>query len=165
MVVVLIGPMGCGKSTIGTALAARLNQPFYDGDDFHPPENKEKMGKGIALDDKDREPWLKTLAELIHSHNAESKPMILACSALKQRYRDLLGIDQEQVVSILLYGEPELLQERIAHRQHEYMSKELLQSQLDTLEIPETGITVDIDASVETICDRIENALNIRGNK
>ena len=97
MIAVLMGPMGCGKTTLGLLLAKELGWPFYDGDDFHPKANKEKMGAGIPLDDSDREPWLKILGTLISDHRADGKNMILACSALKESYRQLLGIDQKEV--------------------------------------------------------------------
>jgi len=159
MVIVLIGPMGCGKTTVGVTLSKRLEWAFYDGDDFHPEANKKKMSQGIALDDSDREPWLKTLNELIEQHVAEGKHMILACSALRKKYRDLLGINQQQIHSVFLKGTKNLLQQRIEARSHEYMSKDLLESQLRTLEEPVTGLTVDISGTPEDVCDQIVKAL------
>lgn len=155
MVIVLIGPMGCGKTTIGKLLATQLNWGFADGDDYHPEGNKKKMAAGIALDDTDREPWLQTLHDLIKEHLSSGHPLILACSALKYTYRRLLGIDQQQVYSVYLRGSLELLQDRIEARSHAFMNRELLQSQLDTLEVPATGLTVDIDASPDEICQSI----------
>jgi carbohydrate kinase (thermoresistant glucokinase family) len=159
MVIVLIGPMGCGKTTIGLMLAEQLDWPFYDGDDFHPEANKKKMGQGIALDDADRQPWLEILHQLIEQHLAEGKSMILACSALKKIYRDLLGIDQRKVFSVFLKGSEPLLQQRIASRSHEYMPEDLLASQLQTLEEPMTGITVDISGTPEEAVAHIVKAL------
>lgn len=152
MVIVILGPMGCGKTTIGNLLAARLGWQFYDADDFHPEANIRKMGQGIPLDDYDREPWLEILAQIIQKHLGQGDNMILACSALKRKYRCTLGIDQQHIVSVFLKGSYELLKERIAARSHEFMDKELLQSQLNTLEEPKTGITVDISATPEQIC-------------
>jgi len=151
--------MGCGKTTVGVTLSKRLEWAFYDGDDFHPEANKKKMSQGIALDDSDREPWLKTLNELIEQHVAEGKHMILACSALKKKYRDLLGINQQQIHSVFLKGTKNLLQQRIEARSHEYMAKDLLESQLRTLEEPVTGLTVDISGTPEDACDQIVKAL------
>lgn len=159
MVIVIIGPMGCGKTTIGQTLAAQLGWQFYDADDFHPDANKQKMAKGIPLDDHDREPWLETLHQLIKKHIINGSSMILACSALKKKYRRLLGIDQHRVFSVFLKGSYALLQQRIAPRSHAYMSKDLLQSQLDTFEEPETGLTVDIAGTPEEICRTIVNKL------
>lgn len=159
MVIVLVGPMGCGKTTIGYILARQLDWPFYDGDDFHPEANKKKMSTGVALEDSDREPWLKILNGLIQKHLADGRNMILACSALKKKYRDLLGVDQKQVYSVFLKGSPALLQQRIEDRSHEYMSKDLLESQLRTLEVPMTGLTVDISGTPEQTSALIVAAL------
>jgi carbohydrate kinase (thermoresistant glucokinase family) len=159
MVIVLIGPMGCGKTKVGVTLAQKLGWQFYDADDFHPEANKRKMGEGIPLDDSDRQPWLDILHEIIQKHLSEESSMILACSALKKKYRRALGIDQEQVFSVFLKGSFSLLQERIADRSHEYMAKGLLQSQLATLEVPETGLTVDISGTPEQISQAIIDRL------
>jgi carbohydrate kinase (thermoresistant glucokinase family) len=159
MVIVLIGPMGCGKTKVGVTLAQKLGWQFYDADDFHPEANKRKMGEGIPLDDSDRQPWLDILHEIIQKYLSEESSMILACSALKKKYRRALGIDQEQVFSVFLKGSFSLLQERIADRSHEYMAKGLLQSQLATLEVPETGLTVDISGTPEQISQAIIDRL------
>ena len=105
MILILMGPMGCGKTTIGKLLSEELGWEFFDGDDYHPSENKKKMAEGIPLDDNDREPWLRILNELIRNHMKEGLSMILACSALKETYRQLLGIDQKMVVSVFLSQE------------------------------------------------------------
>ena len=147
MIVVLMGPMGCGKTTLGMLLAENLGWNFYDGDDYHPPANKKKMGAGIPLDDNDREPWLKTLAQLINEHKELERNMILACSALKKTYRQLLGIDQKTVVSVYLKGSKDVLKSHLAGRSHEYMDDDLLLSQLRTLEEPTSGIIVDVSGT------------------
>lgn len=155
IVLVLMGPMGCGKTTIGKALSEKTGWPFYDGDDFHPPSNIEKMRQGIPLNDDDRKPWLQTLRSKISRWKQESPVALLACSALKATYRELLGIDQDRVISIYLKGSLSLLKERIAGRNHQYMPDELLQSQLDTLEEPSDGIVIDIDQSPDTIVNKL----------
>lgn len=155
MVIVLIGPMGCGKTTIGQLLAQTLKWQFYDADDFHPASNKRKMAQGIALDDKDRHPWLEILQTLVKKHLSDETGMVLACSALKQTYRQTLGIDQQQVCSVFLKGSFSLLEARIRARSHAYMAKNLLQSQLDTLETPRTGLSVDISGTPEQIVQNI----------
>ena len=155
MVIVVLGPMGCGKTTIGTLLAEKLGWNFADADDYHPEANKIKMGSGVPLDDSDREPWLAILKNLIDDHLHKDQGLVLACSALKEKYRDLLGIDNNDVHSVFLKGSLSLLEERLKARSHEYMSNTLLQSQLDTLEEPQTGCVVDIDDSPEGICQKI----------
>jgi len=159
MIIVIIGPMGCGKTTIGKILARKTSWLFYDADDYHPEVNKQKMADGIPLDDNDRQPWLEILKEVIDDHLSSERDMILACSALKKKYRRLLGIDQKNIRSIYLKGSFSLLHERIVSRSHEFMDKDLLQSQLDTLEEPETGLIVDISESpdqiIETIVDQL----------
>lgn len=160
MIVVLMGPMGCGKTTIGLLLSERTGWTFYDGDDYHPEANKTKMAGGIPLDDSDREPWLKILNGIIEDHLAEGSGMILACSALKDRYRQLLGIDQERVISVFLKGSASVLRAHLAGRSHEYMSNDLLKSQLSTLEVPDGGIIADVSGTpgetTQEIIDKLQ---------
>lgn len=161
MVLILMGPMGSGKTTIGKMLAEKLGWPFYDGDRFHPKENVEKMRAGIALTDEDRRLWLEKLRDNIRRWLEERQNTILACSALKKAYRDLLGVDQETVRTVYLKGSYALLRKRIEERQHPYMNKSLLRSQLDTLEEPEGGLRVDISAAPEGIVRTIIQDLKL----
>jgi carbohydrate kinase (thermoresistant glucokinase family) len=161
MVLILMGPMGCGKTTIGKMLAAKLGWSFHDGDNFHPERNVEKMRAGIALTDEDRKAWLNKLHANIQRWLREKQNSILACSALKQAYRDMLGVDQNTVRTVYLKGSYELLRKRIEERQHPYMDKNLLRNQLDTLEEPKDGLTVDISATPETIVSIIINRLDL----
>jgi len=161
MVLILMGPMGCGKTTIGKMLGAKLGWPFYDGDDFHPKKNVEKMRTGIALTDEDRKLWLEKLHANIQHWLKDKQNSILACSALKQSYRDILGVNQNTVRTVYLKGSYELLRTRIGERQHPYMDKNLLRSQLDTLEEPRDGLTVDISATPEIVVSNIINNLNL----
>lgn len=163
MVLVIIGPMGCGKSTIGIMLARRLGWDFEDGDDYHPPENVEKMRAGIALDDSNRQGWLNTLRTRIDGRLERDEHLILACSALKQSYRQILGIDQRTVISVYLKGTVELLEERLRSRHHQYMNNALLTSQVQTMEEPQGGIIIDIDQSPESICSEIIAQLKAYG--
>jgi carbohydrate kinase (thermoresistant glucokinase family) len=162
MIIVLIGPMGCGKTTVGEMLAERLGCPFADGDDFHPPENVDKMRQGIPLQDSDRQGWLTSLRRHIDKQIQTERNLVLACSALKQSYRDMLGIDQKQVISVYLKGSVELLKERIARRTHQYMNESLLKSQLQTMEEPDDGLIVSIDKTPEMICSEIIITLGIK---
>ena len=161
MVLVLMGPMGSGKTTIGKMLAEKLGWPFYDGDRFHPKENVEKMRAGIALTDEDRRLWLEELRDNIRRWLEERQNTILACSALKKAYREILGVDQETVRTVYLKGSYALLRKRIEERQHPYMNKSLLRSQLDTLEEPEGGLRVDISATPERIVRTIIQDLKL----
>ncbi len=161
MVLILMGPRGCGKTTLGKMLAEKLGWPFYDGDAFHPKENVEKMRAGIALTDEDRRLWLEKLREKIERWLKEKQDTILACSALKQSYRDILGVDQKKVRTVYLKGSYQLLRRRIEEREHPYMNKDLLRSQLDTLEEPEEGLSVDISATPETIVSTIIQSLKL----
>jgi len=158
-VIIVLGPMGCGKTTIGKLLAEKNGWQFADADDYHPKANKDKMAGGIPLEDADREPWLAILGDLIVEHQKRDEGFVVACSALKEKYRDLLGVDQVTVHSVYLKGSYSLLEQRISARSHEFMSQDLLQSQLDTLEEPLDGITVDIAESPELICNNIINEL------
>jgi gluconokinase len=153
---VIMGVSGCGKTTIGEALAAYLDCPFYDGDDFHSPQNVAKMASGVPLNDDDRAPWLATLAELIQEHLDRGETAVLASSALKKRYRDLLRVD-DQVQFIFLDGDFDLIWERMQARQAHYMKAEMLQSQFDALEVPNSdeALTVLIDRSVDDILAQI----------
>jgi len=141
MIVVLMGVSGSGKTTIGTLLSERTGAVFADADDYHPVANKEKMAAGHPLNDEDRQPWLETLNGVMRGWFGEGRSGILACSALKAKYRETLsaGMPAGTVHFVLLDGSPELIAERLATRKHEYMNPNLLASQLKTLEKPAEG--------------------------
>lgn len=155
-VYVIIGVSGCGKSTVGQALAARLGCPFYDGDDFHPLENVVKMAGGTPLTDSDRVPWLGRLAELIAGTVAGEQTAVLACSALKKAYRDRLRVS-DNVQFVYLHGEFDLIWQRMQLRQGHYMKASMLQSQFAALEppTPQQAWWVTIDAPIGQIVDAI----------
>ncbi|MBW4662842.1 MAG: gluconokinase [Chroococcus sp. CMT-3BRIN-NPC107] len=143
MIVVVMGVSGSGKSTIGKLLAASLNWEFSDADDFHSLANIEKMSRGIALTDEDRMPWLSQLQKAIALWLIEDKNVVLACSALKSSYRQMLWQDSEKMRLVYIKSSFELLQKRLQQRQNHFMAQTLLKSQFDTLEEPKNGITVD----------------------
>lgn len=157
MVVVLMGVSGCGKTTVGMALARVWGCRFYDGDDFHPPENIAKMSQGIALNDDDRLPWLQRLNALIGEHLARGEMAVLACSALRRRYRDLLRAGNQGVRFVHLHGDFDLIRSRMQARPAHYMRAGLLRSQFEALETPgpEEALTVDISEPTEEIVGKI----------
>ena len=147
MIVVLMGVCGSGKTTIGRALAASLGWPFHDADDFHPPTNVEKMAAGIALDDADRRPWLDRIVDELAYAGAGHGHVVLACSALRQKYRDRLA-HAGNVRFVYLKGDATTIAGRLADRAHKYMPASLLPSQFATLEEPVDALIVDIRADV-----------------
>jgi gluconokinase len=157
--IVLMGVSGCGKTTIGRALAESLGCPFLDGDDYHPPENVAKMAGGIPLTDDDRKPWLEGLHGLLLDHARRDQTVVLACSALKRRYREMLRGGVEGFRLFHLKGDIELIRARMAARPGHYMKPGLLQSQFDTLEPPgpDEAVTIDIAEPVDAILQRILN--------
>ena len=147
MIVVLMGVSGSGKTTIGELLAKRLGWRFIEGDEYHPRENVEKMAAGVPLEDADRWPWLEKLAGLIGEHEAAGQSSVLACSALKRAYRDLLRKGAPRVRFLHLHGAREVLQARVDRRKGHFFPPGLLASQYATLEPlapEEDGIVVDV---------------------
>jgi gluconokinase len=157
MIVVLMGVSGSGKTTIGTLLAERVRAVFADGDDYHPLANKEKMAAGQSLNDQDRLPWLEVLNGLLQGWFAEGKSGVLACSALKASYRDILqaGMPKGAVSFVVLEVSKEMLVARLAERKHEFMNPGLLDSQLATLEMPSDAVRIVNDRSPEEIASQI----------
>jgi gluconokinase len=161
MVVVLMGVTGTGKTTIGKQLADDLGWEFFDADDFHPPANREKMHAGIPLTDADRWPWLRALRRAIEQAIEDGRGAVVACSALKASYRDVLAGGLSGVRFVLLDGDREVLAARLAHRHHEFMNPTLLDSQLETLERPPDAVVIDIDLPVAEQVRRIRSELGI----
>lgn len=163
MVIVIMGVSGSGKTTVGQALAERLALRFYDADDFHPQENVEKMAKGTPLNDADRWPWLKRLRALIVTCLSEGQTAVLACSALKEKYRQILKQGNADVKIIYLKGSFDLFWERMKGREGHYMKANMLQSQFDALEEPtsQEAITISADQNVAAIVDEIVATLSI----
>jgi carbohydrate kinase (thermoresistant glucokinase family) len=159
-IVIVMGVSGCGKSTIGSALAAQLGWQFTDADAHHPPANIAKMRDGLALNDDDRKPWLATLNQILKQSVQRHEPRVLACSALKQSYRDQLtaGIEN-QVQFVHLKGSFELIENRLKARQHEYMPSSLLQSQFALLEPPLNAIEINIDRTAESIVAQLKTQI------
>lgn len=153
--VLVMGVSGCGKSSVGQALAKRLGWRFVDADDYHPARNIEKMRAGLALNDEDRMPWLDRLNALLRHSAARGQPVVLACSALKQAYRSRLAGRLGRLSIVHLQGDFDTIAARLAARQHRYMPASLLRSQFDTLEPPADAISVDIRDDIARIVERL----------
>jgi gluconokinase len=158
VIVIIMGTTGAGKTTIGTMLAAQLNWQFADADAFHPPANIEKMSRGIPLNDADRAPWLEALRKVILEWIAVGKNIVLACSALKRAYREVLRASPE-VKIIYLKGNFALFAERIRHRHGHFAGEGILVGQFADLEEPADAITIDAAQSPEAIVAEIRNRL------
>jgi gluconokinase len=151
MVVVVMGVAGCGKSTVGPLVAAALGGEFAEGDQFHPPENVAKMSRGEPLTDADRLPWLEKMAEAIRAWRAQARPTVLACSALRQRYRDILSGGDGNVRFVYLRGSETTIGARLSARRGHFMPPTLLKSQFETLEEPHDAIVADVGPTPEEI--------------
>jgi gluconokinase len=156
--VVVMGVSGCGKSTVGQALAERLGVNFVEGDALHTEHNVAKMAAGIPLTDADRHGWLQAVAEQLANPTAEALGVVAACSALKRRYRDQLRAGAPDLCFVHLHGDPALLARRMADRPGHYMPPSLLQSQLDALEplqADETAIVLDIEQPAQKLVEAV----------
>ena len=162
-IIIVMGVASSGKTVSGQAIARRFHAPFLDGDDFHPPANKDKMRAGIPLVDEDRWPWLQALAKALHAAAEPKGVSVGACSALKRAYRDYLVQEAgEPILFVYLEGDAAVIGARIASRQHEYMPASLLASQFATLEVPgadENVLTLPVTLPVEAIAERVVKAL------
>jgi gluconokinase len=158
MIVIVMGVVGAGKTTVGKLLASQLAWEFADADDFHPQSNVEKIRHGIALTDQDREPWLDHLRKTIVRWIAEGKNVVLACSALKGAYRAKLLLGP-QVRFVYLKGSAALIADRLRSRHGHFAGESILASQLADLEEPEKAITVDISDPPEEIVAEIKRAV------
>jgi carbohydrate kinase (thermoresistant glucokinase family) len=155
VIIIVMGVSGCGKSTIGKPLAERLGYPFLDADEFHPPANVAKMAAGTPLTDTDRWPWL----ALLNAKLNEQKNAVLACSALKQSYRDALAQGLTDCRFVHLHGSIELIRARLRERRHRYMPASLLESQFATLEPPQDAIDIDVSEAPDACIRLIESRL------
>jgi len=155
---IVMGVAGSGKTTVAQALAGRIGWIFQDGDAFHPASNVEKMRAGRPLTDDDRWPWLRAIAAEVDRTRAAGEHTIIACSALKRVYRNILIGQRTGVRLIYLRGSRELILQRLRGRRGHFMPPQLLDSQLATLEAPdadENAIVVDVEASVDAIVDAV----------
>jgi gluconokinase len=161
MVVILMGVSGAGKTTIGRLLAHTLGWRFLEGDDFHPPANVAKMHAGVPLTDEDRAPWLETLRGVLAEAVARGENVVLACSALRERYRQVLSVDPAQVRWVYLQGAPALIAKRLAARRGHFMPASLLDSQFNVLEEPREALGVDVSQGMQAVLDTIRAGLRL----
>lgn len=151
MIFIIMGVSGSGKTTVGRLLARKLKLPFFDADDYHPQSNIEKMTLGISLTDADRFPWLYILKDLLE--NNMEKGAVLACSALKESYREILDYRLHKL--IFLQGDYQTILDRMLTRKNHFMSPQMLKSQFETLEKPEYGLHLDVSADPDKLVNQI----------
>jgi gluconokinase len=157
VILIVMGVVGAGKTTVGTLLAQKLGWQFADADNFHPAANVEKIRRGIPLDDSDRAPWLATLHNAILQWKVEGQNAVLACSSLKRKYRKELVVDG--VHFVYLKGDYELIKQRLRSRTGHFASASILKSQFEDLETPDDAITVEIDKTPEAMVSEIIDKL------
>jgi gluconokinase len=160
MIVITMGVVGAGKTTVGRLLAERLGWEFADADDFHSAANVDKIQRGIPLDDDDRQPWLDRLRAEIGIWSSQRKNVVLACSALKRSYRRQLKIGPE-VKFVYLKGSAGLITARLRSRSQHFANEQILASQIADLEEPEDAITLSIESPPEQIVDEIQTGLGL----
>jgi gluconokinase len=162
--VIIMGVTGSGKTTVARALADRLHWPFCDADDLHTLENIERMRQGIPLDDEQRQPWLARIRRTIESTLAREGRLVVACSALKERYRSVLTTSLEGVRVVHLTAPPAVLRDRLRHRPDHFAGVSLLDSQLSALEPPRDALTLDATLPVGRLVDAVIADLSRRGS-
>jgi gluconokinase len=163
MIIILMGPAGVGKTTVGRALASAIGWPFRDADDLHPPANIEKLRRGVPLDEADRQPWLARVREVIVDASERKADVVLACSALREAYRQYLreGVDVDVIRWVFLYADRDLLHRRLASRQGHFAGPALLDSQLADLEPPADAPVVATSRPVADAVTEIRNTLGL----
>lgn len=161
--IIVMGVCGCGKTTVASQIAQRLNVKFIDGDDLHPKANIIKMAKGEPLDDLDRAPWLERIRDAAYSIETKGEVGVIVCSALKRSYRDLIRDGNQNVYFVHLEGDKALIMARMRQRKGHFMKENMVTSQFNTLEDPRAEskvMVVDIEGSQEQVISRAMAALH-----
>jgi gluconokinase len=158
MIFIIMGVSGSGKSTVGKSVSKELGWKFYEGDEYHPAENVQKMKNGSPLNDEDRLPWLLSLRKIIEDAFEKKENIIISCSALKQAYRDILKVNDE-VKFIYLKGSYDLIKKRMEVRANHFFKPAMLKSQFETLEEPEAVIEIDISVATESTINEVVNRI------
>lgn len=161
MIVIVMGVTGVGKTTVGQLVAQQAGWDYYDADDFHTPANVEKMRGGTPLTDDDRWPWLDRLNEVLRDSESKNTSAVLACSALKESYRERLERGLRDVRWVFLKGPVELIASRLHARKGHYMNPALLQSQFDALEPPRDALMIEVDEEPDRLAQRVKSGLMI----
>jgi len=159
MIIIIMGVAGCGKTTVGKLLSQKLDWRFVEGDEFHPPANVEKMSKGIPLQDEDRWPWLQILRSIIEESIHKNENVVVACSALKAAYRNILWGSNKDVRLVYLKGSFEIIEKRIQERKGHFMPSALLKSQFSALEEPQDAIVLDASLEPEKIVEDLRRLI------
>lgn len=159
MIVILMGVSGAGKSTVGKLLAKRLGWSFYDGDDLHPESNVRKMTAGQPLTDEDRAPWLESIRQQIHQLEVTGTDAIVACSALKEAYRQQLMADTRHTQLVYLRGSKVLIEHRLRQRKGHFFDADLLSSQFEALEEPAGVAVVEIEGDLDSVTSAAARAI------
>lgn len=162
MVIIVMGVRGCGKTHIGGLLASRLGWIFLDADDHHPEANIAKMASGVPLTDADRKPWLERLRVLLGETDRAGRDAVLACSALRRTYRELIAAEVRVPRFVYLRAEEELLRQRLESRKNHFFRGDLLESQISLLEEPADAITLDASMDPDEAVTKIIDALSLR---
>jgi gluconokinase len=160
-----MGVSGAGKSTIGSKLAQSLGWDYLEGDSFHSAANVEKMTAGTPLTDEDRAPWLKAIGDAVQALGQEGRCVVVACSALKQSYRELLQIDPDTVAFVYLQADFALLEKRLKDRRGHFMKVDMLRSQLETLEPPRDALCVQASDPPDQLIEEIKDKLGLASPK
>ena len=160
-IILLMGVAGSGKTTVGRLLAAELNWPYFEADDFHSAANKEKMGRSIPLTDDDRAPWLAAIRVRIDECISAGQSAVFTCSALKEKYRKVLKGNTSAITLVYLSGDPATIQARVNQREAHYMKANMVQSQFAALEVPADALTLDIRQAPKDLVAKIRAACGV----